>query len=97
MKIYDVEIKLLDEIRFRGLLCDSDVSIVRNVEIDKDYYVTFLEDLYKGKIEIAYFPAEDGKLTYETYRRQFTDLKEMLDYLISDGFELTYRKKEVER
>jgi hypothetical protein len=95
MKIYEVEIRLLDEIKFKGLLCDNDVSIVRNVQIDKDCYADFLEDLYKGRIEIAYFPTKDGKLTYKTYRRQFGDLVEMLDYLISSGLELTYR--EVER
>jgi hypothetical protein len=93
MKTYDVEIKLLDEIRFKGLLCDNDVLIIRNVEIDRDDYTDFLEDLYKGRIEIAYFPAEDGKLTYKTFRRQFGDLEEMLDYLISNGFELTYKKR----
>jgi hypothetical protein len=92
MKTYDVEIKLLDEIRFKGLLCDSDASIIRNVEIDKDCYADFLEDLYKGEIRIAYFPAENGELTYETYRRQFDDLEEMLDYLISNGLELTYKE-----
>jgi hypothetical protein len=94
MNAYEVEIRLLDEIRFKGLLYDA-APIVRNVEIDKDYYTDFLEDLYKGKIELAYFPIEDGKLSYKTYRRQFTDLVEMLDYLISDGFELTY--KEIEK
>jgi hypothetical protein len=92
MNVYEVEIKLLDEIRFKGLLCDA-ASIVRNVEVDEDDYTDFLEDLYKGRNEIAYFPTEDGALTYKTYRRQFDNLKEMLDYLISSGFELTYKKR----
>jgi isopropylmalate/homocitrate/citramalate synthase len=73
------------------LLCDATSPIVKIVQIDKDCYADFLEDLYKGKIEIAYFPDENGVLTYKTYRRQFDDLKEMLDYLISDGFDLTYK------
>jgi hypothetical protein len=93
MKTYEVEIKLLDELRFKGSFEEYNKDKVKcKIHTDKDSYTELFEDLFYGKREIAYVPAVNGELSYKTYRKPFADLKELFDFLIDEGFELTYKE-----